>query len=524
MLLHPPKYDELYVISDIHMGGTKNSEQDFQIFNRGTRLANLINLLASHHEDDEDPERCLVLNGDIIDSLAEDQISGYVALDQRVALNVLDRIFNDPSFSPVWKALAKFIKRPRRHLVFVVGNHDIELSLPCVEAYIRQHLAGKSTSAQSRLIFSTHGCGFACHVGHKRVFCTHGNEVDAWNSVDYNLLGQLGNAMNAGRIVESDKWLPNAGTRLVVDVMNKIKKQYPFVDLLQPETKPVLSILLTLDNKALEDISFLDAFPVLRDKIKGGLQRDNLLSADADNVSTASHEDIATIAVDQLLGNHLKAAINTTQPTQDNSTEDDLLAETELAIRLGISASEVAEEEGVDGALGWWTIFAGKIGVIDKVDALRGSLKDWLEGDDTFDIDKKDETYERITERVNTDVDFIITGHTHLARAIEFDTGRFYFNSGTWIRLLRLTKEVLEDDNSEAFKNSAWKAFSSGRMSDLDITQIPGKNGDVPLLYDRTHTVCISEKNGLVTGQLIHVTGGENEGDTPILSPEFKTN
>jgi hypothetical protein len=306
--------------------------------------------------------------------------------------------------------------------------------------------------------------------------------------------------------------------------MNKIKKQYPFVDLLQPETKPVLSILLTLDNKALEDISFLDAFPVLRDKIKGGLQRDNLLSADADNVSTASHEDIATIAVDQLLGNHLKAAINTTQPTQDNSTEDDLLAETELAIRLGISASEVAEEEGVDGALGWWTIFAGKIGVIDKVDALRGSLKDWLEGDDTFDIDKKDETYERITERVNTDVDFIITGHTHLARAIEFDTGRFYFNSGTWIRLLRLTKEVLEDDNSEAFKNSAWKAFSSGRMSDLDTTQIPGKNGDVPLLYDRTHTVCISEKNGLVTGQLIHVTGGENEGDTPILSPEFKTN
>ena len=522
MLSHLPKYDELYVISDLHMGGSKNSERDFQIFNRGTRLGNFINHLATHRKNDD---LCLVLNGDIIDSLAEDQISGYVALDQQVAVNVLERIYNDPSFSTVWKALSKFIKLPRRHLIFVVGNHDIELSLPCVETSIRQHLAGKNMTAQSRLIFSTHGSGFACYVGHKRVFCTHGNEVDAWNSVDYNLLGQLGNAMNAGRIVESDKWIPNAGTRLVVDIMNKIKSNYPFVDLLKPETEPVFSILLTLDNKALENVNFLDAFPVLRDRLKGGLKQNNLLSADTDNLSAIPHESIANVAIDQLLGHHLKKAINNTTPlsTSNHSIEDDLLKETETAINQGISASEIAEEEGDKGELGWWSVVAGKVGLVDKVEALRSSLRDWLEGDDTFDIKTKDETYNRMTDRVNTNIDFIITGHTHLARAIEFDTGRFYFNSGTWIRLLRLTDEVLDDSNKEIFKNSVWKAFSSGRMSDLDQAQIPGKNGNEPLVYDRTHTVCISDHKGLVTGQLIRVAEGDEKGSTPNLFSEFKT-
>lgn len=520
MSTHRPKYDELYVISDIHMGGTKNSDQDFQIFNRGIRLGKLIDHLAKHRKDDE---LCLVLNGDIIDSLAEDQVSGYVALDERVALNVLDRIFNDPSFSPVWKALAKFIKLPRRHLVFVIGNHDIELSLPCVEASIRQHLAGKNTKSQSRLIFSTHGCGFACHVGHKRVFCTHGNEVDAWNSVDYSALGQLGNAMNAGRIVDADKWIPNAGTRLVVDIMNKIKRQYPFVDLLKPETEPVLSVLLMLDNKALENVDLLDAFPVLRDRFKGGLNQDNLLSADINDLSTDSHESIANIAVEQLLGSHLKTTLNNATSTQDHQTEDDLLAETEEAINRGVSASDVAEEEGTEGQLGWWAVFAGKVGIIDKVEALRSSLQDWLEGDDTFDIKTQDDTYTKITERVNSDVDFIITGHTHLARAIEFTTGRFYFNSGTWIRLLRLTEEVLDDSNSDVFKDTVWKAFNSGRMSDIDTAIIPGKSGGEPLVYDRTHAVCISDDDGLVTGQLIQVKGGDEEGDELELSVEFKT-
>ncbi len=521
MLTYPPQYDELYVISDIHMGGTKTAERNFQIFNRGNRLGKLITELSKARKDDS---ICLVLNGDIIDSLAEDQVPGYVALDHQLALNVLDRIYHDPSFAPVWKALTGFLKKPHRHLVIIVGNHDIELSLPGVEASIRHQLTAGDADAQSRLMFSTHGSGFACDVGGKRVFCTHGNEVDDWNMVNYDLLGQLGNAMNAGRIADADQWKPNPGTRLVVDVMNNFKQRYPFVDLLKPEIEPVLSILLTLDKNILKKIDLSDAYPILRDKVRGGLQRKKLLSADAKDFSEVSSEAIADEAIERILGSNLSAAIVNNQKQQPNEAEDDLLEIAENAIESGKSASEFNETDSQTEILGWTDIVAAKIGLIGKVEALRRALKDWLKDDTTFNIDTKDDTYQRIIDRVAPEVDFVITGHTHLARAIEFSVGRFYFNCGTWIRLLRLTEEVLDDNASEQFEQTVWSAFSSGRMDDLDSVKIPGKNGkEEPLLYDRTHVVRISAQNGTVTGDLLQVTGGDTSKSKLKIVSEYNS-
>jgi hypothetical protein len=355
------------------------------------------------------------------------------------------------------------------------------------------------------------------------VFCTHGNEVDDWNMVNYDLLGQLGNAMNAGRSADAAKWKPNPGTRLVVDVMNNFKKRYPFVDLLKPEIEPVVSVLLTLDKNALKKINLSDAFPILRDKVRGGLQRKKLLSADAQDFSGVSNETVANEAAERLLGPNLREAISKTQHSQTGHSEDDLLAAAEEAMAQGRTASDMSEEESEEGTLGWMDIVAGRIGLLDKVEALRRALKDWLRDDTTFNIDTKDETYERIIERVGPEVDFVITGHTHLARAIEFDTGRFYFNCGTWIRLLRLTDEVLADGASEVFKETAWRAFSSGRMSDLDTAKIPGKNGEkVPLLHDRTHVVRISVEGGSVTGDLMRVEDS-NVKNKIRLTPEPRT-
>jgi len=112
---------------------------------------------------------------------------------------------------------------------------------------IRQRLAGTDPARNGAITFATQGAGYACRVGEARVFCTHGNEVDEWNGVDYEKLGQLGHALNAGREVDATEWEPNAGTRLVVDIMNRIKGRYPFVDLLKPETQVVVPILLVLD-------------------------------------------------------------------------------------------------------------------------------------------------------------------------------------------------------------------------------------------------------------------------------------
>ncbi|MEE9413564.1 MAG: hypothetical protein V3V22_10990, partial [Methylococcales bacterium] len=312
--------------------------------------------------------------------------------------------------------------------------------------------------------------------------------------------------------------------RLVVDVMNNFKQRYPFVDLLKPEIEPVLSILLTLDKNILKKIDLSDAYPILRDKVRGGLQRKKLLSADAKDFSEVSSEAIADEAIERILGSNLSAAIVNNQKQQPNEAEDDLLEIAENAIESGKSASEFNETDSQTEILGWTDIVAAKIGLIGKVEALRRALKDWLKDDTTFNIDTKDDTYQRIIDRVAPEVDFVITGHTHLARAIEFSVGRFYFNCGTWIRLLRLTEEVLDDNASEQFEQTVWSAFSSGRMDDLDSVKIPGKNGtEEPLLYDRTHVVRISAQNGTVTGDLLQVTGGDTSKSKLKIVSEYNS-
>ena len=65
-----------------------------------------------------------------------------------------------------------------------------------------------------------------------KVVCVHGNEVDSWNVADYERLRRIGRDYQFGVSVEG--WTPNAGAQMVIEVMNQIKRDYPFVDLLKP--------------------------------------------------------------------------------------------------------------------------------------------------------------------------------------------------------------------------------------------------------------------------------------------------
>ena len=86
-----PQYDEVHVISDLHMGGP----QGFQIFREKStqRFANYIRWVAGQRAGDR---VALILNGDVIDTLAEN-ITGYIAVDE--AVSTVQRIMGDPSFA-----------------------------------------------------------------------------------------------------------------------------------------------------------------------------------------------------------------------------------------------------------------------------------------------------------------------------------------------------------------------------------------------------------------------------------------
>jgi UDP-2,3-diacylglucosamine pyrophosphatase LpxH len=485
------RFDELYVVSDIHMGGPPN----FQILNQGPRLGTLIQHLATVRQG----ERVgLVLNGDVVDSLAED-IDGYVAMDE--APRMMERIYRDPAFAPIWDGLAAFVREPGRRLVIVLGNHDIEMMLPSVEASIRTRLAGDDTAAQGRITFATQGMGFACLVGRARVFCTHGNEVDAWNIVDYNALRELAISQNAGAPFDRTKWVPNAGTQLVKDVMNSVKRKYAWIDLLKPETQAALGTLVVLDpGQAVKIEQITSALSAYLNQIKGTLKLWGWLSAE--DPKTASMAQPQPPTLPQLLGPNLLDAVQ--GPGSGTSTDPaEMLLQAERSLtdptrRQPVVAS-TPETLGLPGML--WDRLRG----VEPAEALRRALKDWLAKDHSFDITERDQTFRDVTSRVGAAVDFVVTGHTHLERALRIQDGvdRFYYNCGTWIRLLRFTDFVL--DRPEAFRE-VYQTLADGKMDTLDRAMIPTASGArEPFVLDRTSVVRISSQPDGVNGTLCHV-------------------
>jgi len=95
-----PEFDELYVISDLHLAGAKG----FQIFGSTNELAAFIDWIR----DRPAAKIALVINGDTVDFLAE---NGSKYFDPHGANEKLDRIVRDDSFKPVFDALTQFVGR-----------------------------------------------------------------------------------------------------------------------------------------------------------------------------------------------------------------------------------------------------------------------------------------------------------------------------------------------------------------------------------------------------------------------------
>jgi hypothetical protein len=131
-------------------------------------------------------------------------------------------------------------------------------------------LSDKDAAARGRILLEMSGAGVLMRVANATVLCVHGNEVDDWNVVDYEALRRIGRNSQQGLPVKP--WIPNAGTQLVIEVMNEIKRgNYPFVDLLKPETGGVLRALVTLEP-ALAGRVF-SALPAATRKVRDGILR-----------------------------------------------------------------------------------------------------------------------------------------------------------------------------------------------------------------------------------------------------------
>ncbi len=480
------KFEEIHVISDIHMGG----KPGFQILRETKRLANFVRWVAA-----QKPDKlvALALNGDVIDTLAEENISGYVAVDE--AETTLMRIMNDASFAPVWDALADFVHAEKRTLIIIIGNHDIEIAFPNVQRLIVERLSKDDNSAKARIVFSAMGAGYGCMVGNARVFCTHGNEVDAWNFNRYEGLSRVARRLNAGLSLNKDEWIPNAGTCMVKDVMKSVKEKYAWIDLLKPEGKSLFGTLLTLDKS---QASKLGQITALATKMEYEKKTEVNQRLTVDEQQLFSSTDNAPPTLESLLGPNLLERMRSAGVI-NYQNGDDMLLQLEQSRN-----SPVQQQFMGDAPLGTtqyvWDRLTGWFTGEGREEALRCALKDWLKGDLTFCIDDQDDTYKDVTAKLGPNIDFVITGHTHLARAINMGVGRAYFNSGTWVRLMRFTDEML---SSTASFKPVYDVLANGHMSAIDAATVHDK----PLVLDMTTSVSISLENGRAIGRLNRVTG-----------------
>jgi UDP-2,3-diacylglucosamine pyrophosphatase LpxH len=406
----------LFVISDLHLGGppASNESPDLQMCTSDAqqRLASFIRYAAAQHNADRDVR--LVINGDIVDFLAEKDAKPFIK-DDALATKVLEIILQRTD--EVWQALREFTASGAA-LTLILGNHDIELSLP----------------GPRRLLLSRLGRGRVEFIYDNQAFVDgpvlieHGNRYDVWNMIPHNRLRQVRSRLSRG---ETPGHCPDVpGSVLVCDVINDLKKTYRFVDLLKPETDAVLPVLPVLDatlSGLLEQVvnGIKGAWPFLRSRrvrtdSKGRPKDDEYVSSAGPPTKRQRRlEKALRLAMDW-----------------EGIVDPDEAGFTEVAFtglrELWDSAQAEIRKRLIAKLRQKWRYTSQRLR--------------WA-----FDVTREDATWLKPVGRsAALGFKVIIYGHTHLAKQVSglpevngLPRGCLYLNTGTWTDLMRVPQEIL---------------------------------------------------------------------------------
>jgi UDP-2,3-diacylglucosamine pyrophosphatase LpxH len=483
------QFREVHVVSDLHLGGIPG----FQIFGQGQRFKNFVDQLQKSAAG----PAALVINGDMVDFLAE---PGATYFDSASALGKLQRIVSEPAFSPVFEALRDWVSASGRLLAITLGNHDLELALPVVREWLLRDLSGGDPAARGRILFSFEGAGFRCRVGRASVLCLHGNEVDAWNVTDFEKLRRMCLDSWAGRDGVRQSWIPSAGTKLVIEVMNPLKQSYRWIDLLKPENDAVPDVLLAVDTGQVRVEHFLDGLESFMHRTVDSVKMAIGWLGAEDEVQQSR-----SIAQPALLARAAAAAIGPSHPaTQDLLWEAERRFINQEDPFLTAAGDQQGNYLGITSlARQTWRRFRGD----SPEEALRQGLRD-LHKDRSFEWTERDATARDMDHFVGPEIDYLVTGHTHLRRALKRTRGPgWYYNSGTWANLMRLNPDQL----SEAAKFQAiFPMFGAGAGNALEGAK---------LILGYPTVVSIFEDGSQTHSELREVQ--DNGSSTPIAGTRF---
>ncbi len=458
----------VFIISDLHLGG----EYSKTATGRGFRINTHVNELTDFVEaliraaDVRGAKLELVINGDMVDFLAEKrhdaetQEDGFASdwtpftYQQEAACAKLEAIaVRDMQF---FKALGKFLDNSHR-LTILTGNHDIELSLHPVRRKLRE-IIGVKPGHDYELIST----GEAYVVGDALI--EHGNRYDNWNAVEYDRLLRLSSFMSRKQIARNESisvFDPPAGSKLVSWVINPIKEQYKFVDLLKPETDVAVPLLLALEPGYRRILA-----TVARLALKArGWRKQNAVSRFGGDIHAG------TGAVPGVFGSDM-AAFSGENIIESSQDDGEAALETVLHDRLagdtqrfldslpspetgptGMVGGDISSAKFVDRALGLAKLLLShdNADVGRRLPALLTALQA-LQPDRSFDQDCEaaSEYIDAASELLDAGFRFVVFGHTHFAKKVELRPASWYLNSGTWSDMIRLPSDIITAHPDEA--------------------------------------------------------------------------
>lgn len=211
----------ILVISDLHLSagktikGKRNLLEDFHYDNE---LVDFLNYYSAG--DYENVEVELVINGDFLDFLAVPYVEFYddEFWSETAALAKLRMIMN--AHLGVLEALKRFLSKPLKKVVYIIGNHDAEF----VFDSLKDEFLTFFGEFRKNIILSN---SISTHVPVKGVCIQHGHqyerahEFDQENSVIETLHGEK-------------YFIPPWGSYYVTNVINKYKQERSFINSVRP--------------------------------------------------------------------------------------------------------------------------------------------------------------------------------------------------------------------------------------------------------------------------------------------------
>ncbi|MCB9759564.1 MAG: hypothetical protein H6739_06960 [Alphaproteobacteria bacterium] len=447
----------LYAISDIHLGGAPGFQLCPPAVRR--RLARFLHHLCDRAEAGETLE--LIVNGDFIDFLAEEPVNeDGGAFPGSAHPGGFEAFTSDPAHAraklrrailrtdedaleghQVFPAFRRFTQAGNR-LTVLLGNHDLELCLPGVREALVDALTG---DAPARLRFIDDGQAY--RVG--RCVFDHGNRADGWNQVLHDLLRRTRSALSRG---ETYAFEPPPGSALVVEVMNPLKQQYRFIDLLKPEEEAVIPVLVALDpyrmDKATSALGRVREYASLARRLVELRVIAERRSDSLDPLAVSGWMDTPAVGLDAL------QASGTLEEPEEQPSIDALLIEI-----AALSHPEGAEQPDIlgDGLSGMRVSGAlqqsARVGLARASQRHRGLRRALLALRETygrtFDVGIEEPHYlEAAASLAGEDGRLVVFGHTHLAKQIPLAGGGLYLNTGTWCPVIRLPERLYQPSTS----------------------------------------------------------------------------